>query len=92
MYPKGYIFKIFLYSYTQSGIMYNMRELGEFIKKKRKQAKLTQPELAERAGVGIRFIRELENHKPTVRLDKVQQVLKLFGHTVGPIPIKREAD
>lgn len=69
-----------------------MWELGEFIKKKRKQAKLTQPELAERAGVGIRFIRELENHKPTVRLDKVQQVLKLFGHTVGPIPIKRETD
>lgn len=69
-----------------------MRELGEFIKKKRKQAKLTQPELAERAGVGLRFIRELENNKPTLRLDKVEQVLKLFGHTVGPIPIKREVD
>jgi len=72
--------------------MSNMRELGEFIKKKRKQAKLTQPELAERAGVGLRFIRELESNKPTLRLDKVVQVLKLFGHTVGPIPIKRETD
>lgn len=69
-----------------------MNQLGEFIKKKRKQAKLTQPELAERAGVGLRFIRELESNKPTLRLDKVEQVLKLFGHTVGPIPIKRETE
>lgn len=67
-----------------------MKELSEFIRKKRKQAKLTQPELAERAGVGLRFIRELENNKSTLRLDKVEQVLNLFGHTVGPIPIKRE--
>ena len=67
-----------------------MRELSEFVKRKRKQAKLTQPELAERAGVGLRFIRELENNKPSLRLDKVEQVLRLFGHTVGPIPMKRE--
>ena len=67
-----------------------MSELGAFVKKKRKQAKLTQPELAERAGVGLRFIRELEGNKPTVRLDRVNLVLKLFGHTAGPIPIKRE--
>ena len=69
-----------------------MKELSEFIKRKRKQAKLTQSELAERSGVGLRFIRELESNKPTLRLDKVEQVLKLFGHTVGPIPIKREAE
>lgn len=69
-----------------------MKELGEFVKKKRKQAKLTQPGLAERAGVGLRFIRELEGNKPTLRLDKVEQVLKLFGHTVGPIPVKREIE
>ena len=48
-------------------------------------------ELGERAGVGLRFIRELECNKPTLRLDKVDQVLKLFGHTVGPIPVKRDA-
>lgn len=68
----------------------SMSELAEFIKKKRKQANLTQQELAERAGVGLRFIRELENNKATLRLDKVDQILKLFGHTVGPIPVKRE--
>lgn len=57
--------------------------LGEFVKKKRKQLKLTQPELAEKAGVGLRFLRELENEKESLRLDKVNQVLALFGATVG---------
>jgi y4mF family transcriptional regulator len=56
-----------------------------FIKEKRKQLKLTQPELAERAGVGLRFVRELEQGKQTVRLDKVNQVLTLFGSEVGVI-------
>ena len=53
--------------------------IGIFIKEKRKQLKLTQPELAERAGVGLRFVRELEQGKQTVQLDKVNQVLSLFG-------------
>jgi y4mF family transcriptional regulator len=57
-----------------------------FIKEKRKQLKLTQPELAERAGVGLRFVRELEQGKQTVRLDKVNQVLALFGSELGVIP------
>lgn len=69
-----------------------MREIADFIKKKRKQAHLTQEELAEKAGVGLRFIRELENDKATLRLDKVDQVLRLFGYTVGPIPAKREVE
>lgn len=59
--------------------------IAEFIKQKRKQLKLTQPELAERAGVGLRFIRELEQGKQSVRLDKVNQVLALFGSEVGVI-------
>ena len=59
--------------------------ISEFIKEKRKQLKLTQPDLAERAGVGLRFVRELEQGKQTVRLDKVNQVLALFGSTLGVI-------
>ena len=59
--------------------------IGIFIKEKRKQLKLTQPELAERAGVGLRFVRELEQGKPTVQLDKVNQVLSLFGSELGVI-------
>lgn len=46
----------------------------------RKAAGLTQAQLAKRAGVGLRFIRELEQGKPTVRLDKVNRVLELLGH------------
>jgi hypothetical protein len=59
--------------------------ISEFIKEKRKQLKLTQPDLAERAGVGLRFVRELEQGKQTVRLDKVNQVLALFGSKLGVI-------
>lgn len=59
--------------------------IAEFVKEKRKQLNLTQPELAERAGVGLRFVRELEQGKQSVRLDKVNQVLVLFGSEIGVI-------
>lgn len=62
-------------------------QLKEFVKERRKQANLTQPELAVKAGVGLRFIRDLEQGKETLRLDKVNQVLQLFGHQVGPVPM-----
>lgn len=66
--------------------------LAAFVKKKRKSVQLTQPELAEKAGVGLRFIRELEQGKQSLRLDKVNQVLALFGFEVGAVPIKKEND
>lgn len=59
--------------------------LSEFLKEKRKQLKLTQTELAERAGVGLRFVREIEQGKQSLRLDKVNQVLALFGSQMGVI-------
>ncbi|MCX2478893.1 type II toxin-antitoxin system Y4mF family antitoxin [Pedobacter sp. MC2016-15] len=62
-----------------------MELLSLFIKEKRKSLKLSQEELAFKAGVGIRFIRELERGKPTLRLDKVNEVLRLFGKQVGVI-------
>ena len=62
--------------------------LGKFIKQKRNAVKLTQPDLAEKAGVGLRFVRDLEQGKESVRLDKVNQVLNLFGHQVGAVKIK----
>lgn len=62
--------------------------ISQFIKRKRKQLMLTQPQLAERAGVGLRFLRELEQGKQTVRLDKVNQVLSLFGSELGVIQNK----
>ena len=63
--------------------------LSEFVKEKRGSVNLTQPELAEKAGVGLRFVRDLEQGKETLRLDKVNQVLRLFGHEVGPVEIKK---
>ncbi len=60
--------------------------LANFVKDKRTSVKLTQPELAEKAGAGLRFIRELEQGKETLRLDKVNQVLQLFGYEVGAVP------
>jgi len=58
---------------------------SKFLKDKRKAFNLTQEELALKAGVGLRFIRELEQGKETLRLDKVNQVLSLFGKKVGVI-------
>ena len=63
-------------------------DLVQFVKEKRKSVHLTQPELAEKAGVGLRFIRELEQGKQSLRLDKVNQVLQLFGYEVGAVPKK----
>ena len=59
--------------------------VSEFVKQRRNNAKLTQPELAAKAGVGLRFLRDLEQGKPTLRMDKVNQVLQLFGHELEPV-------
>ena len=60
--------------------------ISHFVKERRKATGLTQRDLADRAGVGLRFIRELEQGKQTIRLDKVNQVLALFGHRLAPVP------
>ena len=60
--------------------------LSDFVKERRKQLNLTQIDLAEKSGVGLRFVRELEQGKQTLRMDKINQVLALFGHAVGAAP------
>jgi len=62
-----------------------MSNLSKFIKARRKKIGLTQVELAERAGVGLRFVRDLEQGKKSLQMDKVNQVLNLFGHELGPV-------
>lgn len=57
-----------------------METIGKQIQGLRKRAKLTQEEFAKRVGVGLRFVRDLEQGKSTVRLDKVSQVLDFLGH------------
>jgi len=65
-------------------------ELAKLLKLKRKRLNITQAELAAKAGVGLRFLRECEQGKTTLRMDKVNQVLWLFGSQLGAIPINRE--
>jgi y4mF family transcriptional regulator len=66
-----------------------MSPLAAFVKQRRKLLRLSQPDLAAKAGVGLRFLRELEQGKPSLQLDKVNLVLRLFGHEMAPVPIDR---
>ena len=63
--------------------------LSKYVKAMRKQYNLTQVELSEKSGVGLRLVRELEQGKQTLRLDKVNQILNLFGSEVGVVPMTR---
>jgi len=63
--------------------------LSDFLKDKRKKLNLSQQQLSEKAGVGLRFVRDLEQGKTTLRMDKVNQVLQLFGMELAPQPINR---
>jgi len=67
----------------------NSNSISEFVKARRKLVGLTQEELASKAGIGLRFLRELEQGKPTLKMDKVNQVLALFGHELAPSKINR---
>ncbi len=64
-----------------------MTEIAAFLKYKRKELGLTQEELALKAGVGIRFIRKMEQGKESLQLNKVNQVLSLFGFCMSPTKI-----
>jgi len=72
---------------TQAGTA----RLSVQVKELREKAELTQEMLAKRSGVGLRFVRDLEQGKPTVRVDKVNQVLALFGYRLAAIKDDREA-
>ena len=63
--------------------------LSKYVKAMRKQCNLTQVELSEKSGVGLRLVRELEQGKQTLRLDKVNQILNLFGSEVGVVPMTK---
>lgn len=64
-----------------------MDQLSEFVKYKRKQLNLTQEYFSEKAGVALTVIRKIEQGKENLNLLKVNQVLLLFGHVLGPIKI-----
>ncbi len=66
------------------------KELGEFVTKLRKQNHLKQEGLALYAGVSMKFISQLENGKSTLRLDKVNDVLRIFGYQLGPVEMENK--
>jgi|GEM_PF-113359 len=68
-----------------------MDSLRLFVKQKRKELKLTQEDVALSAGVGLRFVRDLEQGKKTLRVDKINDVLALFGKEVGVIDKPRDS-
>jgi y4mF family transcriptional regulator len=67
-----------------------MTLLSDFVKTRRKQLKLTQEEFAEKSGVALTVIRKIEQGKDNLSLSKVNQVLKMFGHQVGPVKLTYE--
>jgi y4mF family transcriptional regulator len=62
-----------------------MKTLSQFVKEKRKSVNLTQEEFAKRSGLELTVIREIEQGKKNFNLEKVNHVLKMFGHTLAPI-------
>jgi len=65
-----------------------MIPLDQFLKQKRKEANLTQEEFAIRSGVALTVIRKIEQGKGNLNLEKVNHVLKMFGHTLAPVSKK----
>ncbi len=68
----------------------SMQPLQAFLKEKRQKLRMTQQQLAVKSGVGLRFIRDMEQGKASLRMDKVNQVLLMFGYELGPVPLDRK--
>ena len=65
-----------------------MKQLAELVKERRKEANLTQEEFAERAGVALTVVRKIEQGKTNLNMDKVNLVLRMFGHELTPVNSK----
>jgi predicted transcriptional regulator len=71
----------------------DLKEIRQFIRSQRTKAELTQPQLAQKAGVGLRFVRDLEQGKQqTFQTDTLNKVLRLFGKCVGPVDLPIDND
>ncbi len=86
---KGVFVSLLLDNIPDKVYNFVMNKIAEFVKTERKKAGLTQAEFALRSGLGLRFVRELEQGKETVRLDKVNQALMMFGMETVPGEIER---
>ena len=72
--------------------MHIMNRLPDFVIQRRKEAFLTQEEFAEKAGVALTVVRKIEQGKTNLNLDKVNNVLKMFGHELAPVSTKELND
>ena len=82
-------FTIFTPDRVQFIVTMEQTTLSKYVKAMRKRYNLTQVELSEKSRVGLRLVRELEQGKQTLRLDKVNQILNLFGSEVGVVPMTK---
>ncbi|MBP7984243.1 MAG: helix-turn-helix transcriptional regulator [Bacteroidaceae bacterium] len=64
--------------------------IANFVKEMRRKYNLTQVDLSDKSGVGLRFVRDLEQGKQTLRMDKLNQVLNLFGKQLGAVDISKD--
>lgn len=90
LYPKWYNLYNFFYICTRTDIIIDMNNLSTTVKSLRKQFKMTQEDLSVKSGVGLRFVRDLEQGKSTLRLDKVNQLLDFFNYEMVPQPKQHE--
>jgi y4mF family transcriptional regulator len=65
-----------------------MTRISEFVKERRKEVNLTQEEFAERTGVALTVIRKIEQGKTNLNMEKVNLVLRMFGHELAPARMK----
>ena len=75
---------------TLSEIQGAVGPVAWFVRQRRKQAGLTQEELAARSGVGVRFLKELELGKTSLQMSKVLEVLQFFGYELGPTALPED--
>jgi len=93
LYPKGCkIKRKNLFLRQNRSIMTERNRLSQQVKSLRKQYRLTQEDLSYKSGVGLRFVRDLEQGKKTLRMDKVNTVLALFGKELGVVEQVRGGD
>ena len=81
---------VFFDKFIPDRVLVTMETISEFLKRKRKETGLTQEEFALRSGLGLRFVRELEQGKKSCRTDKVNQALEMFGCCLGVVGIERK--
>ena len=77
---------------SKNSATYSSNIIRKFVRTSRKKEGLTQKELSLKAGVGLRFIRDIEQGKISYRADTINKVLKLFGKTLGPVDLILEED